>query len=281
MIQNLEKEKQNDLLIKKKINLGIEILRAYMSFSIVVLHFLKNEYQTNFFMKFIFHCKSFYVPTFFLISFYFSFNTLSSKNINRIKLRFSRILIPYVIWPIFIWTRNIIINFKYIKINKQQIRSITLQLLTGCDFYNVFWFQFDLIMITIIFTIIIFTFKNYLTVLKILGPLYFIINKYYEEYMNLYNHICSIRPLLGCSIYSLTGFFLGSRNILIKLTNTRYKSLILIIPAIILINKYKLLLNITIRFKIIVVDLVIICLFISFALLPFEFIKSNIQHSLK
>ena len=55
------------------------------------------------------------------------------------------------------------------------IKSIILQLLTGCGFYNVLWFQFNLIVITLIFTIIIFISNNFLTVVKILGPLFFMI----------------------------------------------------------------------------------------------------------
>ena len=43
---NNEKEKKNQInkIINKNINLGIEILRVYLSFSVVVLHFLKNEF---------------------------------------------------------------------------------------------------------------------------------------------------------------------------------------------------------------------------------------------
>ena len=98
MINQIEQSNGNKRNIDNmiKINLGIEILRAYMSFSIVILHFLTNEYKTTFFIKFIFYCFPFYVPTFFLISFYFIFNTISSKNIIKIKERFIRILIPSI-----------------------------------------------------------------------------------------------------------------------------------------------------------------------------------------
>ena len=248
-----------------------------MSFSIVILHFLTNEYKTTFFIKFIFYCFPFYVPTFFLISFYFIFNTISSKNIIKIKERFIRILIPYTIWPIFLWIWNIIINYKNIKFNMELIRTIILQLLVGHNFYKVYWFLFDLIIITIILTIIRFSFKNYLTILRISGPLVFSIKEYYHQSLSKYNYLIgSIAPLLISYLYSLTGFFLGSRFIIKKLRNKRYIIFILIFPEIILINKFKKLNNISKTFEPIIIDIIIIFLFIFFALIPFETIKSKI-----
>ena len=87
------------------INFGIETLRTILSFFILTRHFLKKQFITNYLTRFIFYAQPFYVPLFFLISFYFSFNTFASRNINKIKLRFTRILIPYVIWPIILWIR--------------------------------------------------------------------------------------------------------------------------------------------------------------------------------
>lgn len=260
-----------------KINLGIEILRAYMSFSIVVLHFLKNEYKTNFFIKFIFYCFPFYVPTFFLISFYFIHNTISSKNIIKIKERFIKIIIPYIIWPIFLWIWNIIINYKNIKFNWDLIRTIILQLLVGHNFYKVYWFLFDLIIITIIFTIIRFSFKNYLIILRISFPLVFSINEYYHQKLSKYNYLIgAITPLPSSFIYSVTGFLLGYRFIIKKLRNKRYIIFVLIIPEIFLINKFWILFEISKRVEPIIIDIIIILLFICFALIPFETIKNKI-----
>ena len=111
-------QKKNIFLPQKpfndKINLGIEILRAYMSFSIIIIHFLKRKYNTNFFIRFMIRGLPFYVPTFFLLSFYFSYNIFTAKNIVKLRERFIRILIPYLIWPIFIWIRDIIHEKKII-----------------------------------------------------------------------------------------------------------------------------------------------------------------------
>ena len=78
----------------KKLYLGTEILRMILSFFIVVVH-LHNKNGTNIIFKsFAILNLEFYVPTFFIISFYFSYKIFVSENINKIKQRFIRIL-PY------------------------------------------------------------------------------------------------------------------------------------------------------------------------------------------
>ena len=268
-----EKQKFNH----KNINLGIEILRTILASSIVIRHFLKPEYNNNFLTNLIFHCQPFYVPTFFIISFYFSYNTFISKNIIKIKERFIRILIPYTIWPIFFWIRNNIYNYRDIILNINLFRGIFFQLLIGYDFYAVFWFQFDLIIISIIVTIIIFILGNHytFTILKLLVPLFFILNNKYENLLNIYKRIGSIKPLLSSYIYSITGFLFGSISILKKMSNKRKKVFLLIIPAIIFINQYKNIIQISRRFKIVVVDIVVSILFFVFALIPLEYITNK------
>ena len=265
--------------ISKNKNLiyGLEILRAYLSYSIIVIHFLSDEYKNSYFAKFIFYCYHFYVPTFFLMSFYFVYYSLINRNITKIKERIIRIIVPYTIWPILFWLLNIIIHYKEIKFDINIIRSIFLQLLIGCNFYAIFWFQFDLIMITFIFVIIIFIFRTYsLNILIILSFFFFIINKNYEDLFQNYNSICSIRPMLTSYIYSITGFYLGSKFIIRKLSNKRYLIFIPILLAIILIYNYEKLFSISDKYKIIDIDIVITCLFLIFSLLPFELMQNEV-----
>lgn len=262
----------------KNINLGIEILRAILASSIVIRHFLKPEYNNNFLTNLIFHCQPFYVPTFFIISFYFSYNTFISKNIIKIKERFIRILIPYTIWPIFLWVRKIIYNYKNIILNINLFEGIFFQLLIGYDFYAVFWFQFDLIIISIVLTLIIFIFRKNHTfmILKLLVPLFFILNNEYENLLIIYKRIGSIKPLLRSYIYSITGFLFGSISILKKMSNKRKMVFLLIIPAVIFINQYKNINQISIKFEIIVIDIVAAILFFVFALIPLEYITNKL-----
>lgn len=280
MLNNINSKYKNGInenCKSKKINLGIELLRTILSFFILSRHFLKIEYKTTFLAEFIFYVQPFYVPTFFLISFYFSYNTFQSRNINKIKFRFIRILIPYTIWPILLWLRFIIFVNKSIELNINIFKSIFFQLLIGYDFYAVLWFQFDLIMISIIFAIIIFTFtKNYLQFMGVFGIFLFIFNRKYERALFKYKRNDSIRRLNYSAIYSITGFILGSINIIKKSKNLKNKIFLLIIPVIILINQFKNFLEIAFRFQILYIDVIIIFLFILFANIPIESIKDKI-----
>ena len=95
---------------KKKIYLGIQILRIIFSFHILVFHFhsAHNKNYKLIYIRNIISKVDIDLITFFIISFYFSHDIFVSKNIFKIKFRFKRLLIPYIIWPIVIFfIRNI------------------------------------------------------------------------------------------------------------------------------------------------------------------------------
>jgi hypothetical protein len=97
------------------------------------------------------------------MSFYFYYNTLKVKSIIKIKQRFQRILIPYIIWPTFVFIFNkIIINiFGFTKFQRKlKLKDLVLQLIFGFKYQVVFYYQFNLLFLTIIFTIISFSFNN-------------------------------------------------------------------------------------------------------------------------
>ena len=82
----------------KKVNLGLEILRMIMSFWVIMFHFYKpkNEISINIIIK-----HSFHVPTFIIMSFYFLYPNLSQRNLDKIKNRLEKLIIPYIIYPFF------------------------------------------------------------------------------------------------------------------------------------------------------------------------------------
>ena len=270
----------NDKTKIKKIYLGTEILRMILSFLIVVVHF-HNKRESKIKLKsFASLNLEFYVPTFFIISFYFSYKLFVLKNIYKIKQRFRRILIPYIIWPIISWIRYNFFNILHKKKDKQIFKNLYYQLLVGDGFYGIFWFLFNLIFHSIIFTIIILLFyKKYYIILQILSILICIYNflgynlKIFSKYNHVINH--SIKPILECLLYSLTGFFLGSINIIDKLN--KYKIIMiylsLFVYAIIKIKKklYKYFYN----YHIFIIDLVSSIFFIIFACLPVDKIKNK------
>ena len=114
---------------KRKYNIFLAILRAYLSFNVINSHYLKtppilmNKYIIRILRN------SMHVPIFFLISFYLSHKLFVSKDIVKIKKRFERLLIPYLVWPIIIWILN---NFLYytFKLNfKISLNDLKIQLI--------------------------------------------------------------------------------------------------------------------------------------------------------
>jgi hypothetical protein len=109
-------------------NLGIEMLRMYLCFRIVLLHY----YSSN--NKYILNLKRnrFQVPCFFFISFYFLFPTISQRKCNKFKQRLERLLI---------------IKFnrygRFLKLNE-----LITQIIVGRGIYGIaaLWFHFNLIL---------------------------------------------------------------------------------------------------------------------------------------
>ena len=90
----------------KKIYLGIEILRIFFSFCILLFHCINKKIYKQRFISQLSNIIEIALITFFIISFYFSFNCFTSKNLIRIKLKFKRLIIPYIIWPIIIYLQS-------------------------------------------------------------------------------------------------------------------------------------------------------------------------------
>ena len=84
--------------INKKINYSLQLLRIILSFWVVIHHTYKYAYKL--------HKGKFHVPIFMIMSFYFYYNTLKIKSIIKIKYRFQRISIPYIIWPFLLFICN-------------------------------------------------------------------------------------------------------------------------------------------------------------------------------
>ena len=162
--------------------------------------------------------------TFFFISFYFSYKTIIKRNIIKIKLRFKRIIIPYIGWPLIFFIKD--------------------KLLFGCEINGIFWFIFVLLFLSLFFAIIIFIFKKkYILVLFVicifnyylyhskLAIIYFF-NKY--KYVPVHH---SIKPIFYYILNAFSGFYLSSLNLIEQLYNHRFKfitlsSLLIIIYCI-------------------------------------------------
>ena len=224
-----------------------------------------------------------YVPIFFILSLYFSYHTIISKNIGNIKSRFERLLIPYFIWPIaFFIIRNFVIayynNNKYYK-----LKDLISQMIIGFGIENIFWFQFNLILSHLIFVIIVFwKDKNYLFLIQLIGILSFIFfsSNYHYEIFSKY-HKC-IRQTIGLFfrilISSSIGFSSASIINIKFLEFHRKKSFFFAFVILYLFKTYFIPKDNNTYFDFIIFNFCSVCLIIIFFLFPFDF-KTKIKIS--
>ena len=137
----------------KKYNVGIALLKLWMIIEVVTFHSWTTEDPVSGFAFFVFDARLYAVPVFFTVAAYFSGKKVMAGEglVSRIK----RLLIPYVFWSVFIWIAlsitDIIIGSDYI----HGIGNLIVELLTGSADYNVsLWFITDLLIITIVYTLI-------------------------------------------------------------------------------------------------------------------------------
>ena len=253
-----------------------------MSFLVVTGHCFKPNatIRNKFIIKIIYNMI--HVPTFYLLSFYFCFKLFKSKDIRKIKMRFQRLLIPYFIWPIIIWSLRNLLSFLFLKINRINFKTLILQLLTGHFFMTVLWFQYDLIFITLFFFIIHLLFKENLVFyalinLKIFGIfftysnynfIYFSKSSSYKKYT--FGRLFEIIP------YCITGYILAYLSLVHILSKHRNISINIFLPILILIIKYKIFLEINgFYYQGLKLYALSICIFFLFSLIPSENIRNK------
>ena len=213
--------------VKKKINIGFAALRIYLSFIVVTSHFFvpKATKRNSIIIRII--LNSIHVPTFYLMSFYFCYNLFKSKNIRKIKKRFQRLLIPYFVWPIIIWSLNNLLSFLFIKIRIIPFKRFIFQFITGNDFMGILWFQCNLILITLLIMIIHFLFNEKLVIYTLINLLFFGMFFIYSNYNYILfsKYIFCIAFSFGrffeISGYCITGYFLASLNFVYILSKNR------------------------------------------------------------
>lgn len=262
--------------VKKNMNYSFATLRIYLSFLVVTFHCFKpkSTFKGQLKVKIIYN--SIHVPIFYILSFYYCYKIFKSKDIRKIKLRFQRLIIPYFIWPIIIWSLRNLLSSLLIKIDKISFKSLILQLLTGHVFMVVLWFQYNLIFITLFIVIIHFLFddkiKFYILInLSIFGI--FFTNSNYNYF--LFSHYTYIKYTFGRFFeiipYCITGYFLAYLNLVDILEKNSTILINIFLSNIILIIKYHIFLNIKgFSYQGIKLYILSISIFIIFLLIPNE-----------
>ena len=271
--------KSNDTTEIKKINIGIQLLRTICSFLVVVCHFYNFQHY-----RIIYNKHIYYLITFFYISFYFSYNTLASRNISKIKERFIRMLIPYIGWPLLFYLKDKLNHYYYKRRDIYKLKNLYYQIIVGCKIYGIFWFLFNLIFLTLFFTLIIFMFKKYYMYALFISCI-IIYSFFYSNYANIlifykYKKVpChhSIRPNLEYFVFTFTGFYLASIRFIHKLYKYRYISIICSMISLYVYIKYytPFFRKVTFFYKGIIRDILVTFFFIIFSMLPFDKINNN------
>ena len=260
--------------LKKSPNSGIEILKILLTFLILVYHCLhgKENVFENKLLKFLLKIVPLYFSTYFVIFFYFTYSTFTSRNITNLKQRFQRILVPYIVWPIIFSVLYIISSDKVIRLN-DLIKDLFIQYLLGRRICFVFWFQFNLLLISLIFIIILICFKkSYILIFQILFLIAYILEYlgFVEMFLESYNEDIkrSIGRTLKMMIFAITGFTLASIKLLYNLKHNKIRNIFLSIIFFIIVIFLKIYYAKYYYLEGIFLILGSTCLIISFSLLP-------------
>ena len=265
-------------------NNGIQILRMILSYLILQLHCYNINQTNNKILRFFFRANLFYVSTFYIISYYFSYKTINSKNIKQILIRLQRILIPYFLLPIIFFLFN---NIEYCflggnKINKIIFKDLFIQFLTGQRMHNVFWFQCNLIATFILFSIIRFLTKStnyifYVQFLGISGSIYYSFDLKYHFFSSkyLYEARTLFHDFPKVLFYTSVGITLASIiNINIKIH--RKKILFFAIFNFYLLRDFTILINEPFFYlRTFIIGSGSISLFLLFSMLPLDYISNQ------
>ena len=101
----------------KQINYGLAFLRTILAFYVIRYHYFHDKAKKNLILNYlIIKRRNIHVPSFFIMSFYFNYKSLISRNSKINCKRFERLIIPYIFWPIIIYLLNIITS-KYVMID--------------------------------------------------------------------------------------------------------------------------------------------------------------------
>jgi len=263
--------KYENLNKTKRIYLGLEILRMFFSFIILFLHCFNKRIYSLTFLNNLREVVSIGLTTFFIMAFYFSYNSFISKNIDKIKDRFKRLLIPYILWPIIIYLQKAIYNYKHRK-KEKLFRILIYQIIIGNGLNMLLWFNLNLIFALLFFAIAIFINNKYMTYTILIGIqiISFSFSDKYHKFWDRYNPIIQfpLRPISNTYKLGLVGFFLSSIKIIEK-TKVTKKIILLFILGLLsqfLFNNTPLKRTLRINFT--------TFLIIVFASIPFE--KANI-----
>lgn len=277
-LNNPTQDKSNNI---KRIDYGLAILRTYLAFLVLSHHIYNRNTTKNKIILYITQERMFHVPSFYIMSFYFLYNTLSSFKIKLIIKRLIRLLIPYIGWAIIFFEINHILNKKYNKKYSDTAYDLKIQILWGFHYIPIFYYQWVLIVNTFIFAIIIFVFRKYsIFILHILFILSYALlySRYLLNYINRipnYKKV-SVGSLLDLFPLSVSGYTLGAYKILNYLHKYKIRTLILSLLVYNVVESYFIFANVGgIFYPGVRYNIKGLCVIFIFSIFPSEIIKNK------
>lgn len=264
---------------EKKFNYGLSILKTILAFYIVKSHcYTANKSNKFFLANILLKNRRIHVPSFFIMSFYFNYRVLISKDIKKKCKRFERLLIPYIFWPIIIYSLNNV--FSLLKFTLYfSFKKLIIQLIIGRGIVDVFWFQLNLIIITLLFLISIYIFKkDFFYLLNLLMLISYLLqySKYSDYFFSYYK--CDIQISIGRLImmipFGVIGCDIAFFDLINKLKKNKLKTIIFSISMFLLIDYYEIFYNMEV-YNGIKRNVLSICLIITFSLLFCEKFKNK------
>ena len=138
--------------------LQFDLLKIIMCFMVVLIH---NDLRGLF--------QDLSVPCFMFMSFYFSAEAILNHDIDKIKKRIKRLLIPFYFWSILFYIGYYAASFVSDACARPTLRDLLMQLLTGFNEFSDFplWYICALIILLIVLTTISYCAKSQSTYILI------------------------------------------------------------------------------------------------------------------
>ena len=244
---------------------------------VVLDHFYNKKKKAKFT-----HILYYHIPTFFLLSFYYNYKTFANFDITKIKLRFERLIIPYISWSIISYILYNIYYYYFKKECPHTISNFLENLLNGHIFILALWFQNILIFTTLIVSIIVLCFKNqYISIFQILFILAYIFQYSGENFRFFIHHFslfyyATYGRFIETFPNSITGFFIAAFRITHSLRIYKYRTIIISSAILFCVSRYRFDNNLlSFKYGGIRLNIASICIFFIFFYLPFDKIKNK------
>lgn len=276
----IDKEKNKFRAQINSFNFGFALLKNFLAFDVVISHcFYTREKQTDTIL-FITKRRKIHVPSFFILSFYFNYNTLVSFDTKKKINRIIRLLIPYIFWPIIIFVFcNLNSSYKKFK-NLTSFDLLIFQLLTGQgqEVFH-FWYLFDLITTTLLFMGIIKLYrKNHLFIINLLLVFAYFIqySEYHKRIVPYFRGIEGLKREIELLPFAVVGFTLKAFNVLAILQNYKFNSFIMCAFIYYFVIEYEIFIRIFgVAYHGIKLNILSTCIVILFSLFPSNKIKNK------